>query len=139
MNTNSPDHEPVRLDPKVEELTAERDAAIATHKAYLHATCESLSKIEGRLETLRARMGELHKVHEWQRTRIAELESLLDCRAGRLLCKGATFLVVKNDEPYFRTVYAMIRAREIEIERWSEEDETRYRNLTAGESNEILL
>ena len=62
--------------------------------------------------------------------RIAELEAMLDCRAGRLLLKGASFIVVKDDEPYYGEVYATIRDHEIAKSRWTEEDERIWKETT---------
>jgi hypothetical protein len=44
-----------------------------------------------------------------QKEKIAYYESLLSGRAGKLLKKGKFFLVVAEDEPYFRQVIEMIR------------------------------
>ena len=44
--------------------------------------------------------------------RLAEAETLLDSRAGKLLRKGKTFIVVAVDEPYFSFVYDLIRKQE---------------------------
>ena len=56
-------------------------------------------------------------------SRIAELEAMLDCRAGRLLLKGATFIVIKDDEPYYCFAYAVIREHELEAGTWTDRDE----------------
>lgn len=61
-----------------------------------------------------------------QKEKIAHYERLLSGRAGKLLKKGKFFLVVAEDEPYFKQVYQMIRNREIEIGRWTEEDEEHF-------------
>ena len=58
-----------------------------------------------------------------QKQKIAYYESLLSGRAGKLLKKGKFFLVVADDEPYFIEVFEMIRDQEIEIGRWTEEDQ----------------
>ena len=47
-------------------------------------------------------------------------------RAFKLMDKGKYFVVVAFDEPYFLKVYAMIREQELEIGRWTEEDEKVY-------------
>lgn len=61
--------------------------------------------------------------------KITQYERLLSGRAGKLLKKGKFFLVVAEDEPYFKQVYQMIREREIEIGRWTEEDEEQFNGL----------
>ncbi len=61
-----------------------------------------------------------------QKEKIAYYESLLSGRAGKLLKKGKFFLVVAEDEPYFRQVYEMIREHEKQIGRWTEEDEEQF-------------
>src|SRR3972149_5534150 len=61
-----------------------------------------------------------------QREELERLRETLDKRAGELLRKNKFFLVVAHDEPYFMNVYAKIRRREIDIERWSDEDEELY-------------
>lgn len=61
-----------------------------------------------------------------QKEKIAYYESLLSGRAGKLLKKGKFFLVVAEDEPYFRQVYGMIREHEKQIGRWTEEDEEQF-------------
>src|SRR3990172_5554766 len=63
---------------------------------------------------------------EAQREELGRLREALDNRAGELLRKNKFFLVVAHDEPYFMSVYAKIRHREIDIERWSDEDEELY-------------
>ena len=58
---------------------------------------------------------------------IERLQTLLDCRAGKLLQKGKYFLCVANDEPYFSHVYDLIRTHEMRVtKRWSDEDEAIY-------------
>lgn len=49
-------------------------------------------------------------------------------RAMKLLRKQKNFIVIADDEPYFREAYAMIRDNEIKIGRWSAEDEQAYQN-----------
>ena len=63
---------------------------------------------------------------------IRDLETLLDCRAGRLLRKGASFIVIRDDEPYYARAYGMIRSHECFIGRWNDEDETAYRVAMLG-------
>jgi hypothetical protein len=70
-----------------------------------------------------------------------ELETELDAakafhpRAMKLIGKKKPFLVVAIDEPYFVQVYGMIRAHEIQIGRWTDEDERRLQELVG----EVLL
>lgn len=64
-----------------------------------------------------------------RKEKIAYYEGLLSGRAGKLLKKGKFFLVVAEDEPYFNAVYRMIREREIEMGRWTEEDEEQFEGL----------
>ena len=47
-------------------------------------------------------------------------------RVFKLMDKGKYFVVVAFDEPYFLSVYSMIREQEIKIGRWNEEDEKVY-------------
>lgn len=47
-------------------------------------------------------------------------------RAMKLIRKQKNFVVVAEDEPYFSTVYGMIRDHEIEKGRWTDEDEKQY-------------
>lgn len=44
-------------------------------------------------------------------------------RAMKLMRNGKGFVVVAEDEPYFIQVYGMIRCHELEIGRWTDEDE----------------
>ena len=53
-------------------------------------------------------------------------ECVLDSRAGKLLLKGKFFVVVAVDEPYFATVYDLIRRHEKAKSRWTDEDEQIY-------------
>jgi len=48
-------------------------------------------------------------------------------RAMKLIDKKKNFVVVAEDEPYFPTVYALIRAYEFSNGRWTDEDERIYR------------
>lgn len=61
-----------------------------------------------------------------QKQKIAYYERLLSGRAGKLLKKEKFFLVVAEDEPYFKKVYEMIRENEIKIGRWTEEDQENF-------------
>jgi len=73
-------------------------------------------------DILKVVVGQLDEAkREVERLRVA-----LDNRAGELLRKNKFFLVVAHDEPYFMNVYAKIRHREIDIGRWSDEDEELY-------------
>jgi hypothetical protein len=47
-------------------------------------------------------------------------------RAWRLMHERKPFVVVANDEPYFPSVYGMIREREKEKECWTGVDEINY-------------
>ena len=47
-------------------------------------------------------------------------------RAARLLAKDEFFLCVKWDEPYFLTVYGLIRAEENRKGTWTAADEANY-------------
>lgn len=51
---------------------------------------------------------------------------LENTRAGRLLLAGEKFLVVKQDEPYFKEVYSMIKIRESQSGTWTAEDEKQF-------------
>lgn len=44
-------------------------------------------------------------------------------RAAKLMRKRKSFLVVAEDEPYYIDTYLTIRIHEIEIGRWTDEDE----------------
>lgn len=59
------------------------------------------------------------------RRQLDEADRLLSGRAGKLLKKGKTFIVVAVDEPYFRKVYEMIRDEEVRNGTWSQEDTDR--------------
>lgn len=58
--------------------------------------------------------------------KLVEDLDMLYPRAMKLMSKNKKFLVVADDEPYFRTVYNLIREHEKEIGRWSEEDEYNF-------------
>lgn len=47
-------------------------------------------------------------------------------RAVKLMRKHKPFVVVAYDEPYYKTVYDMIRVHEIEMGRWTKQDEAIY-------------
>ncbi len=47
-------------------------------------------------------------------------------RAAKLMHKRKNFVVVAEDEPYFRQVYATIRAHEMDMDRWTGDDEKRF-------------
>ena len=73
----------------------------------------------------------LHERDEAQAA-AGKLETLLDGRAGKLLKKGKPFVVVACDEPYYHTVYRLIREREKAVGRWTKEDEAIYEAALAG-------
>lgn len=52
---------------------------------------------------------------------------MMQTRAGNLLAKGAFFVVVRNDEPYFGRVYSTIREHERLQGTWTADDEEQYR------------
>lgn len=47
-------------------------------------------------------------------------------RAAKLIAKRKNFLVVAEDEPYFRQVYDLIRDHEMEKGTWTQEDQWHY-------------
>jgi hypothetical protein len=67
--------------------------------------------------------------------RATELEAVLDCRAGRLLLKGATFVVVRDDEPYYCQAYRLIRDHERAIGRWTDCDEVYFVRQCGGDTD----
>lgn len=66
---------------------------------------------------------------------LASLGELLQCRAGKLLLKGKPFIVIANDEPYFTTVYLIIRESEKAKGTWTEECERCFQELTHYDEN----
>lgn len=54
-----------------------------------------------------------------ERRHYLEMESLLNCRAGKLIKKGKMFIVVAVDEPYFPLVYKIIRQHEKRKHGWT--------------------
>lgn len=58
------------------------------------------------------------------------LGKLLDCRAGKLLMKGKPFIVVAHDEPYFTSVYLVIREAEKHKGRWTADCERTFQEAT---------
>ena len=48
-------------------------------------------------------------------------------RAFRLMEKEKYFIVIAHDEPYFIAAYNLIRQREMQMGRWTDEDELIYR------------
>jgi len=63
------------------------------------------------------------QIRREEQKRVAEMEFLLDSRAGKLLKKGKPFIVVACDEPYYLEVYRLIRAYEKAKGTWTERDE----------------
>lgn len=84
--------------------------------------------VNERCKTYPDAIEEIHRLRDALETE----RRLLDCRAGKLLRKGKNFLVVACDEPYYMRVYHMIRNREIEIGRWTEEDEQEFAKAQAA-------
>lgn len=80
------------------------------------------------IERLREGMRSLREENAVLQARIAELESAMAFhrRAAKLMQKRKPFIVIAEDEPYYWQVYGMIRAREMEIDRWTAEDEDLY-------------
>lgn len=73
-----------------------------------------------------------HRIVERQlRAEIERLQTMLNCRAGKLLQKGTYFVVVAEDEPYYTHVYDLIRKHERHHGRWTDEDEAIYQDKTA--------
>ncbi len=71
--------------------------------------------------------------------RIEQLEQVekFHPRAAKLAHKRKQFIVIAVDEPYFRQAFDLIRTRELEIGRWTDEDELRYQEAIA--ENAALL
>ena len=67
---------------------------------------------------------------------VERLRALLNCRAGKLLQKGKTFVVVAVDEPYFSFVFDLIRKHEKHHGRWTDDDQ-RWYDQAIRESFEI--
>jgi hypothetical protein len=65
-----------------------------------------------------------------------ELRRLLDCRAGKLLQQGKYFIVVSETEPYFSSVYEVIRLFEMGKGTWSGEDEIIYQKKVSNIRND---
>jgi len=60
-------------------------------------------------------------------------------RAWKLMLKAKPFLVVACDEPYYIMVYDLIRKREQQTGRWSEEDEKIYqKELAEWQSKQLV-
>lgn len=53
-------------------------------------------------------------------------------RAMKLIRKRKSFLVVANDEPYYRQVYDLIRDHEILAGTWTTSDQRHYENALAA-------
>jgi len=86
-----------------------------------------MSKTEGLIgyETLI----EHHKLHhdiENELHKQLEAAKEFHPRAWKLMQKQKQFVVVAEDEPYYLEVYATIRKHELEIKRWSSQDEIIY-------------
>jgi hypothetical protein len=71
---------------------------------------------------------EIEELREFTGKVYDEVKALMEFhpRAAKLMKKRKNFLVVACDEPYFPQVYKIIRSREIEIGRWTKEDEEKY-------------
>lgn len=65
---------------------------------------------------------------------IHQLQSLLNCRAGKLLLKGKPFVVVANDEPYYTGVYELIREAEKAKGRWTDECEEAFQDACPNDN-----
>lgn len=65
----------------------------------------------------------------WKRCRYL-LGKVLDCRASKLLMKGKPFIVVAHDEPYFTSVYLVIREAEKQKDRWTADCERAFQEAT---------
>jgi len=59
-------------------------------------------------------------------------------RAFKLISKKKPFIVVAIDEPYFRTVYELIRATEINKGTWTDQDELFF-NESCEYNRELLI
>lgn len=107
------DEECLRL--QLAAVTKDRDelaAAIATPEVYAEVVTRVLEEDRGKL---------LYQLKTVTAERDAA-NKLLSGRAGKLLKKGKTFVVVSVTEPYFRKAYEMIRAEEVRKGTWTQED-----------------
>ena len=114
-------------------LTESRDEVVRLSK-QLTATQKSETSLMERLaeaQEYNARLRESLKVErdamKRLNKRLTEAERLLGSRAGKLLKKGKTFIVVAVDEPYFHGVFHTIRYNEQQKGTWTDEDELWYR------------
>ena len=59
-------------------------------------------------------------------TRLREMVAKLHPRVLRLLAKGREFIVIGVHEPYFKSVYEVIRETEQHTRTWTDQDEERF-------------
>lgn len=102
---------------------------IDTLTARLAEAQEYNARLRESLKVERDAMKRLNK-------RLTEAERLLGSRAGKLLKKGKTFIVVAIDEPYFSFVYDLIRKQEKHKGRWTDACEAAFQAANK-EVNEI--
>jgi hypothetical protein len=73
----------------------------------------------------------LLKENEQLQARILAAETFHP-RAIKLIKKRKNFVVVAEDEPYFRNVYFLIKVYELSNGTWTDEDEQRYQAAIAA-------
>lgn len=56
-------------------------------------------------------------------------------RAAKLMAKRKNFIVIADDEPYFKQAYDLIRFAEDYNGKWTEEDECKYQEAIARSKN----
>ena len=84
---------------------------------------ESLHAMPNRVKKLQDQLNKLKEFHP---------------RAFKLMKKKKNFIVVAVDEPYFRTVYELIRATEINKGTWTDQDELFF-NESCEFNRELLI
>ena len=121
---------PVRA--TIEHYVKNQAAVIAIYNRAYEAAMNSMTVIG----VMREQLG---KANAHAKAAEAELAALREAhpRAFKLMVKNKPFIVIANDEPYFRRAYNLIRNHEVQKGTWTDEDQWLYEvmveNLEGGE------
>ncbi len=69
------------------------------------------------------------------RKEIDFLKEVLNCRAGKMLLQDIPFIVVSKSEPYYTSVYLVIREERKAREDWTDECEKTFQEATQYNEN----
>lgn len=116
---------------------SEEQSAYYWKKAYSEAAGK-IVELESRIDDLIAESARLRE----ELNKPTDIDFDFNPRATKLIAAQKPFLVVSEDEPYYMTMYNVIRLHEIRKGQWTEADELQwkeaYKRITKDSSESAI-